>query len=55
MQIRQGQVLDENRQLDVAVKLAHFGEHGVSRGVDDDAYVFEYDEEVLRSLDNDFP
>ncbi|MCP5069848.1 MAG: DEAD/DEAH box helicase family protein [bacterium] len=31
------------------------GEHGASRGVDDDAYVIEYDEEVLRSLDNDFP
>ena len=31
------------------------GEHGASHGVEDDAYVIEYDEEVLRSLDSDFP
>ena len=31
------------------------GEHGGSRGVDDAVYVIEYDEEVLKSLDNDFP
>ena len=31
------------------------GEHGASHGVEDDATVIEYDEEVLRSLDNDFP
>ena len=31
------------------------GEHRASHGMEDDAYVIEYDEEVLRSLDNNFP
>ena len=31
------------------------GEHGASHDVEDDAYVIEYDEEVLGSLDSDFP
>jgi superfamily II DNA or RNA helicase len=31
------------------------GEHGALHGVEADVTVFEYDEEVLRSLDNDFP
>ena len=31
------------------------GEHGALHGVEDDATVIEYDEDVLRSLDNDLP